>query len=302
MHYLKTPSLLLALSAFFWAGNIVLARAVHNEIPPFTMVFFRWSIALALLLPFVFLEIKANITEIQKKWKGLLWLGFTGTVGFNAMMYIGLNYTTANNAVLINSLVPVFILVFSFVFMSEKIGFVKVIGCGISFIGMLVIITSGQINTLTSFTLNPGDFWISAAMMSWAIYTISLKNRPTSLSPLAFLASLLVLGLPILIPFCLWEIFEKGLMEFTIPNVLSLLYFGVFPSLIAYIFWNYGVSQLGASRAGIFTHLVPVFGILLSAIFLKEKVHAHHILGASLIFVSIWILNLTSKGVDSKPH
>ncbi len=296
MYFLKSPTILLGLSAFFWAGNIVLARAVHYEIPPFTMVFFRWAIAFALLLPFVFSEIKGNFVEIKENWKRLLWLGLTGTVGFNAMMYIGLNYTTANNAVLINSLVPVFILVFSFVFMGEKIGFIKALGCGISLIGMVIIVSRGEFNSITIPIINPGDFWITAAMMSWAIYTISLKKSTTSFSPLAFLASILALGLPILIPFFLWEISEKGLIEFSLLNLLSLFYFGIFPSLIAYIFWNYGVSQIGAVRAGIFTHLVPVFGILLSVVFLGEKIHGYHVLGAFLIFFSVWIL--TTKARD----
>ena len=286
-----SPYVLLAIATFFWAGNIVLARSTHTDIPPIAMAFWRWSIALSILLPFVFREIKTKFEVIVRHWKKFLILGITGAMAFNTMTYVGLNHTTATNAVILNSLIPVFIIIMAYVFLKDEVSFTQIGGCFISLVGMLAIVSDGNFYSMASLALNVGDFWIIAAMFCWAIYTILLRHQPRWLSPMGFLAVILILGLPVLLPFYIWELFFVRSFHINSNTFLTLCYFGSLPSVVSYILWNQGVNKIGPSRAGVFIHLVPVFGLTLSGIFLDESIETYHLIGASLIFLGIWGTN-----------
>jgi drug/metabolite transporter (DMT)-like permease len=154
-------------------------------------------------------------------------------------------------------------------------------------------VARGDPGLLAAFQLNPGDAWLITAMALWAVYTIVLRRRPPELSAMAFLAAMLLLSLPLLLPFYLWEYAGRGGFSLNAATLSALAYYGTLPSIVAYLFWNRGVAQVGANRAGLFVHLMPVFGALLSVIFLGERLYVYHYAGAVLIFGGIW---LTSRG------
>lgn len=286
---LASPYLLLTLTSLFWAGNWVVGRAMRHEMPPVAMGFWRWTIALALLLPFTLPELRRNWHVVRANWLVLGALGCLGAVVFNTLIYIGLQYTAATNGVLFNSLSPAFILLLSWMLRGERIGRLQAAGVLLSFAGVLAIVGRGDAAQLAAFQFNPGDAWLIVAMLLWALYTIVLRLRPPGLSAMGFLAAMLLLSLPVLLPFYLWEYFQRGGFTLNTATVSALAYYGTIPSIVAYLFWNRAVVQVGANRAGLFVHLMPVFGALLSVVFLGERLYGYHYAGAALIFGGIWL-------------
>jgi len=286
---LASPYLLLTLASLFWAGNWVVGRAMRNDIPPVAMGFWRWVVALLILLPFAAPELKRNWHVVRANWVTLTLLGALGATWFNTMIYVGLQYTAATNGVLFNSVTPILIIVMSWLAFRERLGAWQTIGVVLSLAGVAAIVARGEPQVLAALRFNRGDLWLISAMFLWAIYTIVLRRRPSGLSAIGFLAAMLLLGLPLLLPFYLWELFTRGGFAVSIPAVAALAYYGTLPSIAAYLFWNRGVAQIGPNKAGLFVHLMPVFGALLSVIFLGERLYAYHFAGAAMIFGGIWL-------------
>jgi drug/metabolite transporter (DMT)-like permease len=283
-----SPYLLLSLTSLFWAANWVVGRAMRNDIPPIAMGFWRWGIALAILLPFAAAELRCKWHVVRSSWLTLTLLGLLGAVVFNTLIYVGLQYTAATNGVLFNSVSPILIILLSWVVARERISGLQACGVMLSLVGVLAIVARGEVASLVAFHFNRGDLWLITAMLLWAIYTIVLRRRPRELSAMGFLAAMLLLSLPFLLPFYLWEFSVRGGFALTPATVAALAYYGTVPSIIAYLFWNRGVAQVGPNEAGLFVHLMPLFGALLSVIFLGERLYAYHYAGAALIFGGIY--------------
>jgi drug/metabolite transporter (DMT)-like permease len=284
-----SPYLLLSLTSFFWAANWVVGRAMRNEIPPVAMGFWRWALALAILLPFALKELRTKWRIVRAHWVNLSLLGGLGAAAFNSMVYTGLQYTAATNGVLFNSITPMMIILMSWLLLGERLRPLQAAGVAISLVGVLGIIARGEPQMLLDLRFNRGDLWLVSAMFLWAVYTVILRKRPPELSAIGFLAAMLVLGLPWLLPFYFWELHERGGFALTGATVATLAYYATFPSILAYLFWNRGVAQIGPNRAGLFVHLMPVFGAALSVIFLGERLHGYHLFGAALIFAGIYL-------------
>jgi len=280
---------LLCLPPLFWAGNMVVGRAMRNEIPPVAMTFWRWTIAGALLTPFVIRELVAHRAEILRAWKLFFVLGLINVAVFNTLCYAGLRHTTATNAVLLNSTVPVFILLIGWLALREPLSLRQVAGVLLSMIGVIVIVAHGDLQMLFTLRLNIGDVWLLIAMVIWAIYTVLLRWSPVRMSTGASLAAMILFGLPPLAAMYAVELASGAGFRFSSASALTLAYYGVFPSVLAYLFYNRGVVEIGANRAGVFVHLVPVFGFILSALFLDEPPRMYHVVGMICVFFGIWL-------------
>jgi len=282
---------LMILPPFFWALNWIIARHMRFEIEPITMSFVRWFIAFLILCPFGFIKFKNNFKVVKQNFKILLILGILGTITFNTLVYIGLKYTFVINGSLLNTLIPVFIVLISLTFKIEKFTILKLMGVLTSFLGAVYIIFDGNLNKLARIQVNVGDIWIIVAMLVWAIYTIILKNKPKELDSVSFLFTSILLGLPFLFPFFIWEIFHYGFPKMNLNIVLTFIFYGTFPSIISYLIWNNGVKEIGPTNAGVYTYLLPVFGIILSIIFLDEAFLFYHLVGTVLILIGIFLVN-----------
>lgn len=291
MKFLRHPSpyLLLSLTSLFWAANWVVGRAMRDEMPPVAMGFWRWTIALLILLPFAAPELRRKRDVVRANWLTLMLLGVLGAIAFNTLIYVGLQYTAATNGVLFNSISPVLIILLSWVISRERISKLQACGVVLSLCGVLVIVARGDGATLAAFHFNRGDLWLITAMVLWAVYTIVLHRRPPALSATGFLTAMLLLSLPFLLPFYLWEFSQRGGFTLTPATVAALAYYGTIPSIVAYLFWNRGVAQVGPNKAGLFVHLMPLFGAILSVIFLGERLYAYHYAGAVFIFSGIYL-------------
>jgi drug/metabolite transporter (DMT)-like permease len=136
-------------------------------------------------------------------------------------------------------------------------------------------------------TFSSGDLWTIGASLSWAIYSVMLRKRPADMDPLAFLTIIIIFGLLYALPFYVWEVWYKGGFGLTPENLAAMVYVALFPSVLAFIFWNSSVAKVGANRAGIFIHLMPVFSVILAVLFLGEQLHLFHLMGIALIFLGI---------------
>lgn len=285
------PYVLLVCCPLFWAVNWVIARGIQDLMSPVAMAFWRWLAALLILLPFVIGPMRDQWTVIRRSWKILALLGILGVGGFNTLTYTGLKYTTATNGVLLNSVIPILIISISVVFLGQRISLWQGGGVLTSLAGVLAIVSRGEPGTLLEMRLNPGDLWVLAAMMVWAIYTICLRWRPAGLSSRAFTGALIAIGVIAIFPLFLWDYALGHRTTWNWITVSSVGYFAVFPSVLAYFFWNQAVARVGPDRAGLFLHLMPVFGALLSVAFLGEALLPFHFIGAALIFSGIYIVS-----------
>lgn len=280
---------LLALTNLFWAGNWVVGRGIRFDVPPLALSFWRWMIALLLLLPWALPHLRAQRDLVARHWRVLALLGLFGGACHNALTYVGLSLTTATNGVLLASATPIMILGLSWAVLGKRLSRGEWLGVTVSLSGVCAIVLQGDLARLTSLRANPGDLWVLAAMLCWAAYTVLLHRRPAGLHPLSFLAAITVAGLLGLLPFYAWEIASGRLIAPTFEAFAAIAYAGIFPALLGFIFWNRAVAEVGANRAGVFMHLMPAFGIILSMLFLGERPAFHHFAGVGLILLGIFL-------------
>jgi len=284
MHYL-----LLIFAVLFWSGNFIVGRGIHNDIPPITLAFWRWAVALLIILPFSLRHVVHQRDLILRNWKILTLLAILSVTNFSMFIYMALKSSTVTNTVLINSMIPIFIVLVSWMGFKERITLTQTIGIVISLTGLIFIIVHGDLSSLISVRFGKGDMWTISAGLSWALYSVLLRKCPMELNPISFLTTAIIIGIFFIFPFYIWEISTGRTMNITIASIGSIIYVALFSSILAYIFWNRAIQIIGANRTGIFIHLMPVFSIILAIIFLNEKLRGYHIIGTILIFSGIFL-------------
>ncbi len=292
---LTHPYLLLTLTVLFWSGNMVVGRGMREAVPPMSLAFARWTLALLLTLPFAWPHLKDLRGLSSRQWTILAVLGVLGVGAYNTLAYVALVHTTATNAALLNSFIPIAIIALSWL-MGHRPSLLESVGVGVSFIGVMTILSHGDPAVLAGLSLNVGDLWMLAAVLSWALYTLGLKWRPAGLHPMALLASFTVIGLLVLAPLAWWELASGAVLHLSTPALFGIAYTGIFPAFLGYVFYNRAVGQVGASRAGLFIHLMPAFSTILAMFFLGEAPRAYHFFGITLILSGIWLTTGFKKG------
>ena len=287
MHYV-----LLIFAVLFWSGNFIVGRGIHNEIPPMTLAFWRWAVAFMIILPFSIGDIVHQFDIIRRNLKMLTVLAILSVTNFSIFIYMALKLSTATSTVLINSMIPIFIVMVSWLGFKERITLRQSIGIAISLVGLMFIIANGNLSTLIYVRFSKGDLWTICAGFSWALYSVLLRKCPIELNPLSFLATLIIIGTLFISPFYIWEMSTGKTMNISKASIGSIVYVALFASILAYIFWNKAIQIIGANKTGIFIHLMPVFSIILAIIFLDEKLRGYHIKGTILIFSGILLTTI----------
>jgi drug/metabolite transporter (DMT)-like permease len=283
----RSPALALALAALFWSGNFVAGRALRGHVDPVTLNFLRWLIALALIAPFVWRSTTASLPVLRREWRLILALGATGIASFHTLVYLALQSTTATSALLMLSLAPIVTLLASAAAGMEHPTNRQIGGALIAIVGAGVLITRGNLTGILSQGFNVGDLWMLLAVVIWAAYSLLLRRRPADLpSPVALAASIaaaLAMMVPVLILGAPIPVAALG----SFPVLLSIAYIAIFASAIAFLFWTYGVSRLGPTRAGQFVNLMPIFGAGLAFSVLGEVPTLAQVAGAALVLSGI---------------
>ncbi|MTI69660.1 MAG: EamA/RhaT family transporter [Firmicutes bacterium] len=283
------------ISTILWAGNFVIARIIYEDITPITLSFLRWSIALIALLPFTYKKLIKNKKLILANIKYLSIVSFLGITLFNTLIYFGSHTTYASNLAVIIASSPVFIIILAKFFCNEKISLNKALGLIIALSGVLFIISKGNIKNLLAFSFTPGDIYALFAAIVFAIYNILVKKKPKEFDMETFLISTFLIGWGFLIPFYIGEKLSGSFITIDLTLILSLLYVGIFASLISFFSWNKTIDTLGPSKAAILYYLTPIFSNLAAGLFLNEDISYIHIISLGLIISGIIIGNHIKK-------
>lgn len=280
--------LLLALAGLFWAGNTVLARGLHESVPPIALAWARWTLATLLVLPFAWPHLKRDWPVIRGHWGILAFLSAMGAGSYNTLFYIGLNHTPALNALIVGASGPMLIALASFLAFRDRLSATQAAGIPLAALGVLTIITKGDPQTLARAEFNQGDLWVFAALVSWALYTAYLRKRPNihwvSFAAITFAVAALF-NFPLFVAEHVWH----RQLQPTLETALAIAYVSVFPSVLAYIFFNRGVELIGANRAGAYIYLIPVFGATLAVALLGERFALYHLAGFAIIMGGVFL-------------
>ncbi len=292
----KLAYILLVLTTLFWSGNFIVGKAASMfDIPPFSLNFYRWLFAGIILLPFTFKEILQKKKYIFDNIGFFIILGITSITIFNSAVYYSLYYMQVISGVLMISTIPVWIIFISSILGIEKTNKYQIFGVILSLLGVLFIITKSDLNLIKNLDFNKGDLIMASGMFAWALYSALLKKKTYEISQITLLEVVIITGLLFLVPVYLLEIKMGNPLILNKPFILTLSYVVIFPGLASFFFWIKGISIIGANRAGIFLHLMPIFGSLMAIILFKEKFMFYHFLGAIFIVSGISLSNKKLK-------
>jgi len=279
---------LLSMTALFWAGNSIVGRAARELVPPAALSFWRWTFALALLLPLAWPHLKRDWPALRQHWPVMAILGALGIGAFNTLLYSGLQTTTALNSMLIQSAQPALILMLGGLVMRDRTSARQVAGVLVSLAGVLIVIARGDLALLLALRLNAGDAIIAFAVLIWALYSVLLRKRPP-VHPLSFLAASIMVGLVVITPVYLMELASGRRIVPETGSALAIAYVSIFPSFLAYLFFNRGVELIGSAATAQFMNVMPLMGAGLAMLFLGETLHLFHVAGLALVLAGIWV-------------
>ena len=298
---IKYPYLQLVVANLIWGGNFVIGRAVSDQLPPITLSFFRWLIALIVVL-IIFrkqLPSKEEIKQMPSKdWWYIGSMAISGVIGFNTLLYIALNYTTSINASLVFAATPVVIGILSLIILREKLKKNQVLGIFCTFWGVIYIISKGTLTTLASLSFNRGDIIVILAVLAWGLYSIIVRHTKQLPFFSTFVLSI-VMGVVVLLPLFIWEITRPGnVIIWSGFSILSILYVGIVASIVAFILWNSAIIEIGPIKSSVFLNLIPVFAALFAVFFNNEVLARYQLIGGIIVILGVYLSTLNSHNSD----
>jgi drug/metabolite transporter (DMT)-like permease len=282
------PATLLSLTSLFWAGNMVIGRAVADAMSPIALSYWRWVLVIAVLAPFCWREVLAKRTQLFRSWRILLLLSVMSTGLYTALTYWSLHYTTATNTTLLNSTIPIWVMVASWILLRHLPPTRALLGFLTSLVGVLFIVARGHPGALFTLALNVGDLIMLTALFIWGFYAVLLRYRPADLSPLGYVFVTGVIGTLIATPFFLIDRAVSATPDLSWQALAAIGYFALFSSFAATLCYNNAIDRVGPVHASLFIHLVPLFGSLLAIAFLDERPGWQHLIGMALVLSGIF--------------
>lgn len=289
------PMLLLWLPPLFWAGNLVLGRALGPVFPPVSLAVGRWLVALFVLAPFVARRAYAQRELLRRHALLILACGAFGVAGYNALGYLALQTVPAASVAFLNSTLPLMVPLAAFILGVERVRPRTLLGIGLSFVGVVWIVSRGEPGSLGRLSLGGGEFLVLIAVANYALYSVLVRRKPAALDPLVFLAATMVTGLLVLMPFWAVELARGATIPRDAGSIAAVLYIGVFASLLAFVLWNRCVAMLGASVTGASFHLVALFTAALAFLLLDEPVRPFHLIGIALILAGFAVATVRTR-------
>lgn len=281
-----------------WAGNAIVGRAVHGDIPPLTLAFLRWLCATLILAPFAARQAWSERAAIRAHWKSIALLGITGVGAFNGFLYAGLGHTTATNALLLQAGIPALVVVLDLMFFGTRPVAVQVVGVIFSTLGVFAIVFEGDPHAALRLHFGIGDVLVLCSVLVWALYTVLLRLKP-KIAPESFVFVTFAIGIFAMGPFALGEWLAGERINWNWGVIGGIAYVSVLPSIVSYFIFNWATTQVGPARAGQAITLLPLFGALLSVLTLGEVLHWYHWLGMGLILGGIVVSALAHRSKNS---
>ena len=297
---LLTPATigLLLLPPLVWAGNSILGRVVADMVPPITLNFFRWLLALLLLLPWGWRLLLPN-SVLWPHWRRYAVLSLLGVGCYNSFQYLALHTSTPINVTLVASSVPVFMLAMGAVWFKQRITRRQMLGAAMSIAGVLCVLGRGDWQTLLQVELVIGDVYVLIAVLCWALYSWLLsqpKDPPEIRSNwVNFLMAQMVFG----VLWCgistalEWHYSDSPHIDWGWPLAAALLYVALGPAILAYRSWGLGIQRVGPTVAGFFANLTPLFAAVMSTLLLGDAPHLYH--AAAFVLIASGIVVSSKK-------
>jgi drug/metabolite transporter (DMT)-like permease len=284
---------LAVIATLIWSGNFIIARRVIKNIPPVTLAFYRWLSATIIILPFAWKYFTAELKILRSNFGFLLLAAISGVSMFNTFVYIAGHYSTAINMALLGTCSsPVMSVILARIFLKERISFLRIAGMSLCIIGILLLLSKGNFETLLNFSFTKGDWWVLAAAFTFAIYNTMVKKKPVAMHSVHFLFVIFGLGTMILLPFYLYELKNSGGFEINLSNLSSILYLGLGASVISFLIWNKAIKDLGTGRTALFGNLIPIFSSVEAVILLHEKITFIHLISFILVVIGLVVANM----------
>lgn len=289
MAALRSPYAALVFAMFCWGCTTIVVRHVRADVPPMGLAFWRNVLAFAIILPFVWTPMRASWPAIWRNWRIFLGLSVILWVGGNALLFVALQYTIAINAGVINSVEPVMIVILATLFFGDRFTLMQAVGVVISFVGVLILIAEGSLAQLAQLQFKRGDIIVFFAYVFWAFYAVLMRKLPRDIDHKVVVAVLIGLGALCIAPLYIAETMFWRPMTWNATALSATVFLAIFSSLLAMLFWNYGIAKMGAIKAGQFLHLIPVFTVLLAVVLLGEQLAGYHYAGIALIAAGLYL-------------
>ncbi|MCO1604216.1 DMT family transporter [Desulfosporosinus nitroreducens] len=286
----KQVRMLMVLTSLLWSGAFITGKFSVQEFPPFALTFFRFLFALPFIFTILYLKEPKNLFPHGKQWPALLLLGFIGTFCYHVLFFTSLNYTTAINSSLIGAINPMLTTLLAAMFFGEKLTPLRIVGIFLSFSGVFLFITNGDLQLISQFQVNHGDFLMLIGVLCFSVYSLLSRRfmKQYELTPFMITAYTFLICVVISGPFVLWENPSTYLSATTARGWLSILYMSVFASVLGYLFQAIAIQRIGAPRTAVFINLVPIFTIIQSITILGESITLIKIVCAAIVIIGVY--------------
>lgn len=283
------------------ASNPVVGRAVAHVVPPIGLAFWRWLIAFLIVLPFALPGLLTHRVQLKRQWRRYLLLGVLGQGISGAIVYYGLERTSATNASLIYATSPAMILALAAVWLGDAIRPRQVLGILLAMAGVLVILTRGDLDALRHLSFNSGDLLVLTGAVSWSVYTILLRQSGTPLPVVTAFAANAFAGVLVLAPFYAWETVAVRPVPFSVSTVLSIVAVALFASVLALLAYQKTIAMMGAARASTALYVSPLWAALASWVLLAEPLQGFHLMGVALVLPGVMLATLQARKPAAEP-
>lgn len=279
--------LLMILATFFWAGAFIAAKLGVYALSPTILTFLRMGVATLILFPFMMHKLGDQFKLKKEEIKIVLSTAIIGMIGYHMFFFTALQYTTATKASMINATNPLITALLASAFAGEKMTLRKTALLALALTGVIYILISGNLTTLSEIQLNKGDFIMMCGTFLWAVYGIIVKRGMPILGPLKLTAYTFAFCTVIMMPFAIYDFATTDALSVGYEPYLAVLYMAIFPTVLGYTIQQMAISELGPSKASLFINLVPILSAAMAVAFLGEKLASYHIIGASMIITSV---------------
>ena len=282
----RSAYIFLLLTTLLWGGNSVAGKLAVDHVSPMTLVFLRWVLAVAILLPIGWRTIQEDWPVVRRHWFVLAALGASGFTLFNTIFYTALNYTTAINVSIEQAAIPIVIILANFALFRLRVRPLQIVGVARTVIGVALTASHGDLGQLLKLQLNFGDAIMLVAVLCYSLYSVGLRLKP-AIRWQSLMLALSIAALLISVPFFVWEIVAGRVIVPDAAGWALTLYTALGASVISQVLYIKGNELIGANRAGLFINLVPIFGTLLSVLIVGEQFHLYQALALALVLGGI---------------
>ncbi|MGQ9445701.1 DMT family transporter [[Pasteurella] aerogenes] len=284
----------LILATLFWGGNYIFGKILSQDLHPIILNYSRWFPAAVVMLLLFYKRLPPYRAEIYKSWKIITALAILGIIIFPVFTYQGLTSTSALNSSIYLAVVPIVVIFINRLVFGDPIRSTALIGAIVSFLGVLWLLSRGELSNLLALDINRGDLWAMGAALAWALYCCIIRLRPALLPNSVFLTCLITSAMLLFTPIFLYVYLQTDIpiySAFTTEQWEIIAYLIIGPSILSYAFWNYGISVVGGEKGAVFTNTTPLFAAALSILILGESLYIYHIISAILIVFGLLLCN-----------